>query len=139
MGLVYMKRGRFGEARDALAQASDLGDASKWKEALTSARYFASLQDAQAMVARGQIDSARQATEALIRTGYSQPGAAMELLADIYERQGRFADAADLYRQAGEGGSPNGTRLQSRAARGPHWPPPHGAMISPPNRRSSRA
>jgi tetratricopeptide (TPR) repeat protein len=118
MGLVYMKRGRFGEARDALAQASDLGDASKWKEALTSARYFASLQDAQAMVARGQIDSARQATEALIRTGYSQPGAAMELLADIYERQGRFADAADLYRQAGEGGSPNGTRLQSRAARG---------------------
>lgn len=118
MGLVYMKRGRFGEARDALAQASDLGDASKWREALTSARYFASLQDAQAMVARGQIDNARQATEALIRSGYSQPGAAMELLADIYERQGRFADAADLYRQAGEGGSPNGTRLQSRAARG---------------------
>jgi tetratricopeptide (TPR) repeat protein len=59
MGLVYMKRGRFGEARDALAQASDLGDASKWKEALTSARYFASLQDAQAMVARRQTTCAQ--------------------------------------------------------------------------------
>jgi cellulose synthase operon protein C len=118
MGLVYMKRGRFAEARDALAQAGQLGDASKWKEALASATYFASLQDAQAMVARGQLDSAQHAAEALIRSGYSQSGAALELLADIYERQGRYADAADLYRQAGEGNSPNGTRLQSRAARG---------------------
>jgi tetratricopeptide (TPR) repeat protein len=138
MGLVYMKRGRFGEARDALAQASDLGDASKWKEALTSARYFASLQDAQAMVARARRH-ARKATEALIRTGYSQPGAAMELLADIYERQGRFADAADLYRQAGEEAAPTAPACKAAPRAGPHWPPPHAAMISPPNRRSSRA
>jgi tetratricopeptide (TPR) repeat protein len=118
MGLVYMKRGRFAEARDALTQAGQLGDASKWKEALTSATYFASLQDAQALLARGQLDSAQRAAEALIRSGTSQSGAALELLADIYERQGRYADAADLYRQAGEGNSPSGTRLQSRAARG---------------------
>lgn len=118
MGLVYMKRGRFAEARDALAQASQLGDAAKWKEALTSATYFASLQDAQALLARGQLDSAQRAAEALIRSGNNQSGAALELLADIYERQGRYADAADLYRQAGEGNSPSGTRLQSRAARG---------------------
>lgn len=118
MGLVYMKRGRFAEARDALTQAGQIGDAAKWQEALTSARYFATLQDAQAMVTRGQLDTAQKAAEALVRSGYSQPGAAMELLADIYERQGRYADAADLYRQAGEGNSPTGTRLQSRAARG---------------------
>jgi thioredoxin-like negative regulator of GroEL len=34
LGLVDLKRGRFAQARDALAQASQLGDASKWKEAL---------------------------------------------------------------------------------------------------------
>lgn len=118
LGLVDLKRGRFAQARDALAQASQLGDASKWKEALESARYFASLQEAQAMVTRGALDDARKAAEALIRSGYSQNGGAYELLADIYERQGRYADAADLYRQAGGEETPNGQRLQSRAARG---------------------
>ncbi|WP_241127218.1 cellulose biosynthesis protein BcsC [Novosphingobium terrae] len=121
MGLVYLKRGRFGEARDALAQAGSLGDAAKWTEALSSARYFADLQDAQAMVTRGQLDSAQRATEALIRSGYSQNGSAMELLANIYEKQGRYADAADMYRQAGQGssaGAAGNARLQSRALRG---------------------
>lgn len=122
LGLVDLKRGRFTQARDALAQASQLGDASKWREALESARYFAALQDAQAMVARGALDDARKAAEALIRSGYSQNGGAYELLAGIYERQGRYADAADLYRQAGGEGNrddgANGQRLQSRAARG---------------------
>jgi len=118
LGLVDLKRGRFAQARDQLAQASQLGDASKWKEALESARYFASLQEAQAMVTRGALDDARKAAEALIRSGYAENGGAYELLADIYERQGRFADAADLYRQAGGEDSPNGQRLQSRAARG---------------------
>ncbi|MBB3955411.1 cellulose synthase subunit BcsC-related outer membrane protein [Novosphingobium sediminicola] len=118
LGLVDLKRGRFAQARDQLAQASQLGDASKWKEALESARYFASLQEAQAMVTRGALDDARKAAEALIRSGYAENGGAYELLADIYERQGRYADAADLYRQAGGEDTPNGQRLQSRAARG---------------------
>lgn len=118
LGLVDLKRGRFAQARDALAQASQLGDASKWKEALESARYFASLQEAQAMVARGALDDARKAAEALVRSGYADNAGAYELLADIYERQGRYADAADMYRQAGGEDSANGQRLQSRAARG---------------------
>ncbi|HWU04520.1 MAG TPA: tetratricopeptide repeat protein, partial [Novosphingobium sp.] len=118
MGLVALKKGDFAAARLALEAASRLGDATKWTEALGAARYFAGLETAQALVAKGQLDQARQAAEGLMRSGYKDTATAAELLADIYERQGRFADAADLYRQAGEGGSVNESRLQSRASRG---------------------
>ena len=60
------------------------------------------MEQARTLLARGQTDQAQATAEALVRSGFAQTGPALELLADIYERQGRYADAADFYRQAAE-------------------------------------
>ncbi len=117
LGLVRLRQGRFGEARDLLDQASQRGSAAQWAQALASARFFGGLADARAALAQGRLGEAQADAEALVRSGYPQRGPALELLADIYERQGRYADAADLYRQANEGAKQSDGRLASRAAR----------------------
>ncbi|WP_279731127.1 tetratricopeptide repeat protein, partial [Sphingobium yanoikuyae] len=40
LGLVRLRQGRFGEARDLLDQASQRGSAGQWAQALASARFF---------------------------------------------------------------------------------------------------
>jgi tetratricopeptide (TPR) repeat protein len=117
LGLVRLRQGNFSEARDRLEQASRLGNAAQWNEALQSARFFAGLGEARAALAQNRLSEAQNTAEQLMRSGYAQRGPAIELLASIYEKQGRYADAADLYRQAKENGSQNDNRLASRAAR----------------------
>lgn len=119
LGIVRLRQSRFAEARDLLEQASRQPNPGRWAEALSAARFYAGMDEARNLLARGQTDQAQAAAEALVRSGFAQPGPALELLADIYERQGRYADAADFYRQAGEvSGTQTDQRLQSRAARG---------------------
>ncbi|EGD59977.1 cellulose synthase protein C precursor [Novosphingobium nitrogenifigens DSM 19370] len=118
LGLVALKQGNFAKAREYLEQSSRLGDAAKWAEALASAKYYAGLGDAQNLAARGQLADAQKMAEDLVRTGGARNETALELLADIYDRQGRYADAADLYRQASTHGKEGDKRLASRAARG---------------------
>ncbi len=119
MGLVRLRESRFAEAANYLEQASRYGKASQWAEGLASARFFAGLDDARKFVAQGRLADAQSVAEGLVRSGYNEPAPALELLADIYEKQGRYADAADLYRQAGQGGGgSDDKRLQMRAARG---------------------
>lgn len=117
LGIVRLKQSRFAEARDLLERAARRGDGAKWAEALGSARFFAGLADARAALARGQLTEAQTTTEALVRSGYTDTAPALELLGQVYEAQGRYADAADIYRQATDGKQANSTRLQSRAAR----------------------
>ncbi len=117
LGLVRLRQQRFSEARDRLEQASRFGRAAQWAQALGSARFFAGLEEARTALAQGRIADAQAQVEALIRSDYPERGPAIELLADIYERQGRYADAADLYRQAGERGGQSEARLAGRAAR----------------------
>ena len=118
LGLVRLRESNFAEAANYLEQASRYGKASQWAEGLASARFFAGLADARNFVAQGRLADAQSVTEGLIRSGYKEPAPALEILADIYEKQGRYADAADLYRQAGQGGGSDDKRLQMRAARG---------------------
>ncbi len=118
MGLVRLRESRFAEAANYLEQASRYGKASQWAEGLASARFFAGLDDARNFVAQGRLADAQSVAEGLVRSGYKEPAPALELLADVYEKQGRYADAADLYRQAGQGGGSDDKRLQMRAARG---------------------
>lgn len=119
LGIVRLRQSRFTEARDLLEKAARQPNPDRWSEALSAARFFSGIEEARALVARGQVDQAQAKAEALVRSGYPQQALALELLADIYERQGRYADAADFYRQAGEQGGPQtDQRLQSRAARG---------------------
>ncbi|WP_432787857.1 cellulose synthase subunit BcsC-related outer membrane protein [Novosphingobium rhizosphaerae] len=119
LGIVRLRQSRFAEARDLLEQASRQPNPGRWAEALAAARFYAGMDEARTLLARGQTDQAQATAEALVRSGFAQTGPALELLADIYERQGRFADAADFYRQAAEtAGAQTDQRLQSRAARG---------------------
>ena len=119
LGIVRLRQSRFAEARDLLEQASRQPNPGRWSEALSAARFYAGMEQARTQLARGQTDQAQATAEALVRSGFAQTGPALELLADIYERQGRYADAADFYRQAAEtSGAQTDQRLQSRAARG---------------------
>mgnify|MGYP001063311917 FL=1 len=117
LGLVRLNQSRFAEAADLLQQASRYGKPAQWAEGLAAARFFAGIEDAREMLAQGRLADAQAKAEELVRSGYAQPAPALELLADIYERQERFADAADLYRQAGSGGAQDEKRLMLRAAR----------------------
>ena len=118
MGLVRLRESRFAEAANYLEQASRYGKSGQWAEGLASARFFAGLEDARNSVAQGRLADAQSIAEGLVRSGYKEPAPALELLADVYEKQGRYADAADLYRQASQGGGSDDKRLQMRAARG---------------------
>lgn len=118
LGLVRLRQQRFAEAADLLARAARGGKPGQWSESLASAQFFAGIADARALLAQGRTDEAQAEAEKLVRGTYAQPAPAIELLAEIYDRQGRYADSADLYRQAGDGGTQDDKRLQLRAARG---------------------
>ena len=116
LGLVRLRQSRFAAAVDLLERASARGNGARWAEALGSARFYAGLDDARAKLAAGDVAGAQALAETLARSDTKDRGPALALLADIYERQGRYADAADLARQAGAaGGSP--AQLQSRVLR----------------------
>lgn len=118
MGVVRLRQGNFGEAANLLQQASRLGRASQWEEGLQTAQFFAGIDQARSLVAQNRLADAQDKAEALVRSGYPEPAPALEILGDIYERQGRHADAADLYRQASAGAGSDERRLQMRAIRG---------------------
>lgn len=121
LGLVRLRQGNFAEASSLLEQASQAGKASQWAEGLASARFFAGVEETRTLVAQNRLSDAQAKAEGLVRSGYKEPGPALEILADVYERQGRYADAADLYRQAGSAGGGSAAedkRLQLRATRG---------------------
>ncbi|WIW90448.1 cellulose synthase subunit BcsC-related outer membrane protein (plasmid) [Sphingobium sp. V4] len=121
LGIVRLRQSRFSEARDLLERASRTGSAAQWAEALASARFYGDLADAQAALSAGRLAQAQAKAEGLVRSGYIDRQPALELLANIYERQGRYADAADMFRQAstqGASDSQSEARLKSRAARG---------------------
>jgi tetratricopeptide (TPR) repeat protein len=100
LGLVELRRERFAEARDLLQRASRGGRASRWAEALQSASFFADLRTAQADFDAGRVAEAQATAERLSRSGAPSAQTATELLARIYQQQGRYADAANLYTQA---------------------------------------
>ncbi|QXQ05066.1 BCSC C-terminal domain-containing protein [Sphingosinicellaceae bacterium] len=100
MGIVRLRQKRFAEARDYLMRASSRGPAAKWAEALTSARFYAGLDEARAAQAAGRIDEAQKIAEELSNSDSPQRGPALELLAGIYETKGHFAEAAALYQTA---------------------------------------
>jgi len=118
LGLVQLRSQKFVEARDLLQRASRGGNASKWAEALNSARFFAGIAEGDAAADAGRLDEAQRIAEGLVQSDFADKSAAYDLLGGIYERQGRYADAAQLYAQASSrsGGKADGT-VQARAIR----------------------
>jgi thioredoxin-like negative regulator of GroEL len=118
LGLVRLRQKRFAEAADLLQQAANLGRREQWAKGLAAAQFFAGIDHAREALAAGRLDEAQSEAEHLVRMGYAEPAPAFELLGDIYDKQGRYADSAEFYRQALQGGAQDDARLQSRAARG---------------------
>lgn len=116
LGVVRLRQSRFAESAELLSRASARGNGARWSEALSSAQFYAGLDDARARLAAGDVVGAQTQAEALARTGVKDRGPALALLADIYERQGRYADSADLARQAGSAGG-SAAQLESRVVR----------------------
>ncbi|MFC3580887.1 cellulose biosynthesis protein BcsC [Sphingomonas hylomeconis] len=116
LGLVRLRQSRFEEATDLLSRASTRGNAARWAEALASARFYGGLDAARAKLASGDVAGAQADAETLARGPVKERGPALALLADVYERQGRYADAADLARQAGSAAGSE-AQLQSRVVR----------------------
>lgn len=118
LGIVELRRERFAEARDLLQRASARGNRGRWAEALQSASFFADLRAAEADLQAGRIAEAETAAERLARGNSPQAREAMPLLAEIYQTQGRFADAAALYTQAARNdGGANAGKLRVSAIR----------------------
>ena len=116
LGVVRLRQSRFAESAELLSRASARGNRARWSEALASAQFYAGLDDARARLAAGDVTGAQTQAEALARTGVKDRGPALALLADLYERQGRYADSADLARQAGSAGG-SAAQLESRVVR----------------------
>lgn len=118
LGIVTLRQEKFDEARTLLERASTRGNAGRWSEALESARFFSDLRTAQADFDAGRVGEAQATAERLSRVGGEKGQPATELLARIYEQQGRYADAAALFTNAArEAGGPAASRLRVSAIR----------------------
>jgi tetratricopeptide (TPR) repeat protein len=116
LGVVRLRQSRFAESAELLSRASARGNRGRWAEALASAKFYAGLDDARQRLAAGDVTGAQTQAETLARSDVKDRGPALALLADIYERQGRYADSADLARQAGSAGG-SAAQLESRVVR----------------------
>ncbi|RKF23104.1 tetratricopeptide repeat protein [Altericroceibacterium spongiae] len=114
LGLVRLRTERFAEARDLLERASRRGSAQRWADALQSARFYAGLADARAAFDAGRLEEAEQATQQLVSSGFSDNAPAMELLAAIYEKQGRYQEAA-MMSQRVAGQAQSGSQMARRS------------------------
>lgn len=101
LGVVYLRQGRFAEARDALARAARENGA-KWREALRTADFYADLQAAQAALGKADLDEAERLARDLESRGDDATMSAGRLLADVLMAKGGYQDAATLYRAASE-------------------------------------
>jgi tetratricopeptide (TPR) repeat protein len=101
LGLTRLRGQRFAEAADLLERAgrSSPGTASRWKEALTSARFYTGLQQAQTALDQGKAAQAEQALRPLTTSAYPDRAMAQGLLAEALRRQGKSTEAEALYRQ----------------------------------------
>ncbi|WP_126173406.1 cellulose synthase subunit BcsC-related outer membrane protein [Altericroceibacterium xinjiangense] len=117
LGIVRLRQERFGEARDLLERATTLGNASQWSPALEAARFYAGMKEALGALRSGNLAQAEGLAEELVGSSFEDSSSAFLLLADVYEKQGRFADAAKVLEHASGMRSQERDRLRSRAAR----------------------
>ncbi|PTQ13476.1 hypothetical protein CLG96_05150 [Sphingomonas oleivorans] len=121
LGLVRLRSGQFTEARTLLTRASRGGSAGKWSDALQAATFYGQLRTAQTARDQGRLQDAETLTRALAPNDAQQDSLARNLLGDIFARQGRYAEAQQIYRsiagEAGMAGAASVAELQGRAMR----------------------
>ncbi|WP_369058505.1 cellulose synthase subunit BcsC-related outer membrane protein [Caulobacter sp. 73W] len=101
VGLVRLRRENFTEAKTFLQRAIRAAPANRgrWTEALGTATFFGDLRAAQAAAARGDVAQAERLARPLASGSFKDRALAQQLLADIFLRSGRNAEAEQAYRQ----------------------------------------
>lgn len=102
LGVTRLRQERFRDARDLLERASQGAGASRWAEALTSARFFASLDEA-GEAGAGQDSRRAEAllTELLASAPTPEQKSLVAVqLGDLLMVQGRYTEARAAYGQA---------------------------------------
>ena len=79
LGLVKLRQEEYAQARDLLGQASALGDASQWKQALDSASYWDLVDKARTARQEDRLDDAAKLLEQALQIDAREPTAALEL------------------------------------------------------------
>lgn len=102
LGVVRLRNGSFAEARTLLERASRGGRGDRWAQALASARFYGDLKTARDDLAAGRVAQAQATAEQLTRSNFADREPANQLLANIYERQGRYEEASALYGKAAQ-------------------------------------
>lgn len=121
LGIVRLRTGRFDEARTLLGRAVQTGGSAKWGTAYQSATFYGQFRVAQAARDGNRLAEAERSTKALTPADARQDALARSLLADIYARQGRYAEAMAMYRSIPGGGGAAGAQsvidIQTRQTR----------------------
>lgn len=99
LGLVRLRQERFPEAADLLGRAARGSGGERWREALSSARFYAGLQAARADLAAGRAEKAATSARALARSGAKDSIEASMVLGEALTAQQRYGEAADAYRE----------------------------------------
>lgn len=99
LGLVRLRQERFADAAELLGRAARGPGGERWREALSSAKFFAGLQTARADLAAGRLEKAATAARALSRSGGKDSIEASMVLGEALTAQQRYAEAADAYRE----------------------------------------
>ncbi|CAN7148341.1 cellulose synthase subunit BcsC-related outer membrane protein [Phenylobacterium sp. LjRoot219] len=99
LGLVRLRQERFADAAELLGRAARGPGGERWREALTSARFYAGLQAARADLAAGRLEKAAASARTLARSGAKDSIEASMVLGEALTAQQRYAEAADAYRE----------------------------------------
>lgn len=104
LGIVRLRQERYGEARQYLQQASTMAPkrASRWKEALSSARFWEQVRAAQAARTAGDLSGAESMLRQAIATDpaiAAKETSVKSSLADILSEDGDVDGAEKLYRE----------------------------------------
>ncbi|RIQ17496.1 cellulose synthase [Bordetella avium] len=98
MGLVRMQQGRATEAEDFLKRAAAAPNAGRnWSRALSSARYWSLIDQAESARKRGETAEARKLLEQAIRLDGSQ-ASAFNAMGRVFSSAGDTANAEKTYR-----------------------------------------
>ncbi|MDE1172395.1 MAG: cellulose synthase subunit BcsC-related outer membrane protein [Parvibaculaceae bacterium] len=98
-GVVNLRAGRFADATGYLQKAIDADPAEKgrWETALAASNFYGTMDDAVTARDKGDLVKAEQLARQLANGDDPDRGDAQLLLADVLRKQGKYAQAEDLY------------------------------------------
>lgn len=102
LGLVRLRQGRHGEARDLLERAirADPSAAGRWQEARDGAAYAVALSEARDLVRRGQGERAETLLRQALQLSVPDRSAAHTQLGEIFLARSQWAQAEAEFRSA---------------------------------------